>query len=261
MRAVPGFRGRPSRPAACLFVLAAVLPAQTDRFAVATIKPTLKTGDYTVAVNGRRFFTYETSVKDLIDYAYMLHASQIVGGPEWMESEKFDVEAKADGEGRLKQPESRAMVQQLLAERFHFAFHRDHRELAIYEIVATNESRLKKSAGDPNAFGTVGFHTFGDMEVKNATLAEIANFLQRYVVDRPVLDHSGIEGRYDFQLDWTADDSQFYGRGAQMPKPNRSFEPPDLFTAFREQLGLRLAPKKAPAPVLVVDRVEKPTEN
>jgi uncharacterized protein (TIGR03435 family) len=101
----------------------------------------------------------------------------------------------------------------------------------------------------------------GEMVVKNATIAEFANFLQRYVVDRPVLDKSGIEGRYEFKLEWTADESQFIGRDNQIPAQSRSVEPPDLFTAVHEQLGLRLVPKKDIALVLVVDRVEKPTEN
>jgi uncharacterized protein (TIGR03435 family) len=154
------------------------------------------------------------------------------------------------------------MVQQLLADRFQLSFHRSRKELSVYEIVSANEkTKLTKSPGDPSAFGTVGFPMLGQMTVKNATIAEVANFLQRYVLDRPVLDNSGIEGRYDFTLDWTADETQFIGRASQMQGPSRDVEPPDLFTAFRQQLGLRLTPKKDMAPVLVVDRVEKPTEN
>ena len=154
------------------------------------------------------------------------------------------------------------MVQQLLADRFHLSFHRGRKELSVYEIISTNEEpKLAKSPGDSNGFGTVGFPMCGEMVVKNATIAEFANFLQRYVLDRPVLDQSGIEGRYEFKLDWTADESQFIGRDNQLPAPARGVEPPDLFTAIREQLGLRLVPKKDLAPVLVVDRVEKPSEN
>jgi uncharacterized protein (TIGR03435 family) len=233
-----------------------------DQFAVAAIRPSRPEEMFSVAVNGRRFTTTQASLKDLISYAYMLHSRQITSGPAWLESDKFDVVAETDSNDRLNQPTARKMVQQLLLDRFHLAFHRDRNELSIYEIVAANQGpKLAKSPGDANGFGTLGFPMLGQMVVKNATIAEFANFLQRYVLDRPVLDESGIEGRYEFTLDWTADESQFIGRTDQLPAPSRSVEPPDLFTAFHEQLGLRLVSKKGQAPVLVVDRVEKLTEN
>lgn len=244
---------------ATAFFAPAVLRAQ---FAVATIHPSRPGEMFSVVVNGRRFSTTGTSPADLISYAWMVHNRQIIGGPEWLESDKFDVVAETDSDNRLRQSDSRQMVQQLLADRFHLAFHRGLKELPVYAIVAASEKpKLTKSAGDANGFGTVGFPMFGEMVVKNATMAEAANFFQRYVLDRPVLDESGIEGRYDFKLDWTADESQFHGRGGQMPAPDRTVEPPDLFTAIRQQLGLRLVPKKDLAPVLIVDRAEKPGEN
>ncbi len=215
-----------------------------------------------IVVNGRRFSGTQSSLADLISYAYMLHSRQITGGPAWLETDKFDVVAEADGNDRLSQPEAREMVQQLLADRFHLASHQGLKELSVYEIVSANEGlKLTKSAGDANGFGTFGFPMLGEMKVFNSTIAEVANFLQRYVLDRPVLDKSGIEGRYEFTLDWTADETQFIGRASQMQPPRRTVEPPDLFTAIHQQLGLRLLPKKEQAPVLVIDRVEKPTEN
>jgi uncharacterized protein (TIGR03435 family) len=233
-----------------------------DRFAVATIRPSRPDESFSVVVNGRRFSTTQTSLKDLINYAWMLHSNQITGGPAWLETDKFDVIAETDGNDRLNQPAARKMVQQLLAERFHLTLHPGRKELSIYEIVSANEGpKLAKSPGDSNGFGTLGIPMLGEMTVKNATMAEFANFLQRYVLDRPVLDASGVEGRYDFKLDWTADETQFIGRADQIPAASRDVEPPDLFTAVHEQLGLRLVPKKDLAPVLVVDRVEKPTEN
>jgi uncharacterized protein (TIGR03435 family) len=144
-----------------------------------------------VAVNGRRFSTTQASMKDLIAYACMLHSRQIAGGPAWLETDKFDVIAEADGNDRLNQPEAGKMLQQLLADRFQLAFHRDRKELSVYKIVSANEGpKLAKSPGDANGFGTFGFPMLGEMVVKNATIAEFANFLQRYVLDRPVLDES-----------------------------------------------------------------------
>ncbi len=213
-------------------------------------------------VQGRRFITRQTSLKEIIGYGYMMNVRQIVGGPGWIESDKFDVEAEADSDAKLTQPVARAMVQQLLAERFHLAMHRDRKELSVYAVTAGSEApKLTKSGGSEYGFGTIGIQAFGQMTVKNATMGEFANLLQRYVLDRPVLDQTGIEGRYDLMLQWTADDAQFNGRGGQLPTLKSSFEPPDIFGAFREQLGLRLVAKKDLAPVVVVDRVERPTEN
>lgn len=238
------------------------LLAQSDKFAVATVRPSRPEENFSVAVNGRRFSTTQTSLKDLMNYAWMLHSRQIISGPAWIELDKFDVVAETDGNDRLKQPDARKMVQQLLADRFHLGFHRDRKELSIYEIVSmTEKPKLTKSPGDVNGFGTLGFPSLGQMVVKNATMAEFANFLQRYVLDRPVLDESGIEGRYDFKLEWTPDETQFIGRPAQLPDPDRKAEQPELFTAFREQLGLRLVPKKDLAPVFVIDHADKPSEN
>ena len=244
---------------------AAALCAQTtgaDRFAVSTIKPSRPEEGYSVVVQGRRFFTRQTSLKELIGYAYMMHIRQIVGGPDWVETEKFDIDAETDRDVKLTQPVARAMAQQLLADRFHLAMHPDRKELSVYAVMKGNEApKLTRSAGNDYGFGTVGIQAFGQMTVTNATMGEFANFLQRYVLDRPVLDQTGMEGRYDLLLQWAADDSQFNGRGGQMPKLKTSFEPPDIFGAFREQLGLRLVAKKDLAPVMAVDRVERPGEN
>jgi uncharacterized protein (TIGR03435 family) len=86
--------------------------------------------------------------------------------------------------------------------------------------------------------------------------------LQGVVLDRPVLNQTGLAGRYDFTLDWTPDDSQFRGMGATIPPPTDSASaPPSLFTAIQEQIGLKLEATKAPAEVFVVDHVEKPSGN
>ena len=93
-------------------------------------------------------------------------------------------------------------------------------------------------------------------------MADFASVMQGAVLDRPVVDQTGIAGRYDFTLTWTPDDSQFRGMGIiRVPPPPDNPTAPNLFTAIQEQLGLRLESTKAPAEVLVIDRVEKPTED
>lgn len=234
-----------------------------DTFAVATVHPSRPDEFMSIAVQGRRFLTTNASIRDLIDYAWMLHPSQIVGGPSRLESEKFDVTAEADRADRLTPPQSRIMVQHLLADRFGFTFHRDRRTLPVYVItVASGGFKLTPGAGDGN-FGTFGFPGYGAMVVNNATMTEFANFLQRHVLDRPLLNETGIEGRYTFRLDWTPDDSQFPGRTDTLRSipPDRRFEPPDIFSAMQSQLGLRMTGKKASAEVLVVDHLDRPSPN
>jgi uncharacterized protein (TIGR03435 family) len=243
----PGFRPLSGLALLVTLLIPAARPQSTDnaaQFAVAAIRPNRPETIYAggaIDVNGRRFTASNASLKDLLVYAYMLHGDQLSGGPAWLSTDRFDVVAEAESTQALTQPVARKMVQRLLADRFGFQFHPDRKELSIYRIVPEQGGpRLTKSAGDPNGFRTFGFPMLGQMVMKNSTIAEFANFLQRYVLDRPVLDDSAIAGRYDFQLDWTADSSQFAGRANQLPAPSRGVEPPDLFTAFREQLGLRL---------------------
>lgn len=93
-------------------------------------------------------------------------------------------------------------------------------------------------------------------------MAEFAGLMQSAVLDKPVIDQTGLAGRYDFTLKWTPDEFQFGGLGARPPAPADSADaPPDLFTAMQQQLGLKLESTKAPTEVLVIDRIEKPSEN
>ena len=93
-------------------------------------------------------------------------------------------------------------------------------------------------------------------------MADLAGVMQGAVLDRPVVDQTGITGRYDFTLTWTPDEFQFGGLGMKVPPPSGdAAAPPDLFTAFQQQLGLKLESTKAPADILVIDHVEKPSEN
>jgi len=155
------------------------------------------------------------------------------------------------------------MVQKLLAERFKLAFHRDKKELSVYAItVGKNGHKLTKSEGNPSGLPGLFFRGLGNLPVTNATLADFAGVMQTAVLDRPVVDQTGIVGRWDFTLNWTPDEFQFGGLGVRVPPPgNAADAPPDLFTAVQEQLGLKLESTKAPAEVFVVDRAEKPSEN
>jgi uncharacterized protein (TIGR03435 family) len=241
------------------------LPADAKPvFAVATIKPSNPNGrGFSLLVGpGGVLSTTSTSLSDLIVFAYGVHTKQIINGPAWMEAEKYDIMAKPDLEGLPNGDQLKSMMQKLLEDRFQLKFHHDKRELSVYAIMpGKGEAKLTKNdaGGDLPGFGMRGM---GNFSIRNATMADFAGLLQAQVLERPVVDQSGLKDRYDFTLKWTPDASQFGGRGANAPPPPDGTDaPPDLFTAFQQQLGLKLEATKAPVDVLVLDKVERPSEN
>jgi len=233
-------------------------------FEVATIKPSIPDRPGKIfTVKGRQVITINTTTADLITFAYDLHAKQIVGGPPWMESEKYDVTGQPEGQGVPSRAQLSAMVRKLLEDRFKFTFHREKRELGVYAItVVPGGPKLTKNDTNPNGLPGLFFKGLGTLPAVNATMSDLAMAMQTAVLDRPVVDKSGLQGRWDFTLRWTPDESQFQGMGVRVPPPSNDPDaPPGLFTAFQEQLGLKLESTRAPVEVLVVDRVEKPSEN
>jgi uncharacterized protein (TIGR03435 family) len=122
--------------------------------------------------------------------------------------------------------------------------------------------KLTKNDTNPNGLPSLFFKGLGVLPALNASMADLASVLQTTVLDRPVVDRTQLPGRFDFTLTWSPDDSQFRGLGVRVPAPsNDPSAPPGLFTAIQEQLGLRLEPTKAPVDVLIVDRMERPSDN
>lgn len=240
------------------------MPANANpSFEVATIKPS-KPGrpGKAFTVRGRRFITINTTLIDMMTFAYRIQEKQIVGGPAWMKTDKYDVLAEPDGEGQPNDNQWRVMVQKLMTNRFQLKFHREKQELSVYAIVVGKHGpELTKSQGDPNGLPSMFFRGPGVLPVRNATMAEFAGLMQN-VLDRPVVDQTGLPGRYDFTLTWTPDESQLANLGIRVPPPaNNADAPPGLFTAIQEQLGLKFKATKAPAEVLVIDHVEPPSPN
>ena len=233
-------------------------------FEVATIKPSNPdVPGKLFTVKSRQFMTVNTTLADLISFAYGLQARQITGGQPWMENEKFDVTGQPEAQGQPNERQLKAMLQKLLADRFKLVHHRETRDLPVYAIVvAAGGHKLTKNDGNPNGLPRLFFKGLGNLPAMNATMADLAGVMQTAVLDRPVVDKTGLPGRYDFTLTWTPDDSQFRGLGVQVPAPSTDVNaPPGLFTAIQEQLGLKLESMSAPVEVLVIDRVEKPSEN
>jgi uncharacterized protein (TIGR03435 family) len=234
-------------------------------FEVATIKPSRPDQPgKAFTMRGKQFATINTTLEDLIVFAYGIHTKQLINAPDWASSQKFDINATPDEEGTPNSNQLRTMMQKLIADRFQLKFHRDKRELSVYAITTDgkNPNKLTKSSTDGGLPGLF-FRGLGNLPARNATMADLAGLMQSAVLDRPVVDQTGITGRYDFTLIWTPDDFQFASFGPRPPTPPGAAPSnnPDLFTAFREQLGLRLESTKAQTEVFVLDKVEKPSEN
>jgi uncharacterized protein (TIGR03435 family) len=236
-------------------------------FEVATIKPSVPNRQGKgFGFRDGHFVSFNTNLNDLISFAYGLHPKQVVGAPDWFGTDLFDIEGKPDTEGRPNHKQMGIMVQKLLTDRFKLTFHHDKRELSVYVIsVASGGPKMTKSTAGPNDPQAFGFRGLGDLNVRNMTMADFASWMQNGVMDRPVVDQTGLTDRYDFPLKWTPDDSQFAafrGVGAVVPPPTDDPKaPPALYTAIQEQLGLKMGPAKAPDDVIVIDHVEKPSAN
>jgi uncharacterized protein (TIGR03435 family) len=250
----------PERPAALKPMPADASP----KVETATVKPSEpgRPGK-AFTVRGRNLVTINTTVSDLVTMAYQVHARQVIGAPAWVESEKYDLTVQPDIEGLPAEKQLRSLIQQVLADRFKLTFHHDKRELPAYALVVAKDGpKLTKSSGDPNGLPGLFFRGLGVLPAANASMDNFADVMQSAVLDRPVVNRTGVQGRYDFTLTWTPDESQFAGLGVRVPPPSGDPNaPPVLFTAIQEQLGLRLDSVKAPVDVLVIDNVEKPSEN
>jgi len=235
-------------------------------FEVATIKPSEpgRPGKL-FTVRGQDVVTVNTTLNDLMTMAYDIHVKQITGAPSWLDSEKYDLTIKPDAPGQPNVAQLKIIIQKLVADRFQLKFHREKRELPVYAItVVKGGTKLTKSQSDPNGLPGLFFGRGAPgmtFNVRNATLAEVAATLQGSILDKPVVDQTGLTEKYDFTLKFTPDAGQMAGFGPQPPAADSPDAPPDVFAAFEQQLGLKLSSARAQADVLVIDRVEKPSAN
>jgi uncharacterized protein (TIGR03435 family) len=240
----------------------------TPAFDVAVIRQNLS--DHTARTHiissssDGHFTAINATLKLLIRFAYGLPESRIVGGPGWLDATKFDVDAKADeaedahlkglsgDEGRL---EKQKMLQALLADRFRLVTHLETRELPVYGLVAAKGGAKFLES---KAQGTTVDGGRGKIDVRGGdnSVALLAEELAKQL-DRVVIDQTGIQGRYNLSLRWAPDDG-----AASIPGGSAASDAgPSIFTAIQEQLGLKLESQKGPVQVLVIDKIEMPSEN
>ncbi len=242
--------------------------AQSPSFEVATIKPGTPGdggGRFATMQSAHQFVVRNYSVKYLVAFAYNLPLRLVSGGPDWTGADLYNILAATPGDGRPSVDDQMLMTQNLLKDRFNLAFHREQREMAVYNLTVVKgiSPKLNKSAAPPDQapylINTVfpGFKV--SLPAKNATMKEFASMLQRGVFDRPVLDKTELTGKYDFNLEWTPDDGQFNGNLPHVSPENATL--PDFFAAIQQQLGLKLESGRGMVDVIVIDKVERPTEN
>jgi bla regulator protein blaR1 len=213
--------------------------------------------------SSRREFVMNTPLFNLIGAVYYLHAFQVLGGPPWINSTRFDITAKAEDVSPLEQMMSlrKVLLRTVLKDRFRLQFHREMKEFPVY-ILTVAESGLKlRRSNDRNISAKLGLNMFLNhtLDATGISVAQmpgdkvgltsiLSDMLVPLGIDEAVIDKTGLTGLFDFHLEWNS---------APSSDPDR----PSLFTAVQEQLGLKLTPGKAPVEVLVVDHAEDPTEN
>ncbi len=209
------------------------------------------------------------TLKLLVIEAYQIQEFQLAGGPSWLDSEKYDITAKSSGASRSQVNQ---MLQALLADRFGLAVHRETKDLPFYAITIAKNGPKHGPTMHPAEAGdcpdqSTPDHPCGGFNVRNrshlhgerVSLRQLAEVLS-FILNRTVLDQTGLKGNFDMQLDWTPDDGQF--RGAERPDAAPvDASGPTVYTALQEQAGLKLESRRGPVEILVIDRAEKATEN
>jgi uncharacterized protein (TIGR03435 family) len=267
------------------------------KFEVASVKPN-KSNDGRVMIGmqpGGRYTATNVPLRQLIRQAYQVQETQLVGGPEWIRTERFDITARAEANFTPAPPGSTSpgplqyMLRALLADRFKLVVHNETRELPVYALtLARGDGKLgpklrvsttdcaalmaaaRGRAGGPPAGPPPGANFNEPMQcgmrmgpgllsAGDVTMEQLANNFSN-TVQRIVLDRTGLTGRYSADLSWTPEQMPQLppdagGRGFPQIDPNG----PSIFTAVQEQLGLKLESTKAPIAVIVIDNVEPPT--
>ncbi|HEY3841520.1 MAG TPA: TIGR03435 family protein [Bryobacteraceae bacterium] len=208
-----------------------------------------------------RFVANNVTVRFLVAIAYGLQSFQVSGGPRWVDAEQFDVEAKLDAPDPPAHQES-AMIRGLLADRFKLVLHKDESPIPAYALVFAGNAPNRTLSADQSAGAspTGQVHVGpGALVAKGIRLELVASLLGTRL-GRPVIDRTNLHERYDVDLRWTPDIGELPGASADAT-PQGDASGPSIFTAIREQLGLKLESTKGPSGFLVIDHVERPPAN
>jgi len=221
-------------------------PAKHE-FEAVSIKPNNLGGGTSNSNSDGTRLNASMTTKSIIEMAFGIKQFQLTGGPAWLGEINYTIAASNGSGERWTNSVLAECLQSLLTDRFHLVYHRETKEFPVYELLtAKSGPKLKPHTGTQgqgtSAHSNDGIH---NMTGSDLTMANFSDFLAGHL-DTPVIDRSGIQGRYDVKLDWSSGDNSTF---------------PSLFSALQEQLGLRLESTKGPVEMLVVDSVDKPSEN
>ena len=257
----------PSYSIVCIFFLAAPnLPGQKPAFEAASVKPNNSGNDRSSSKTSQRQHGSVTDInvtlRFLILQANELRGFQVVGGPAWIDQARFDVEAKAPA---IPNPDLHAMMRSLLEERFQLKVHRETRALSVFLLsVAEGGSKMRSSSagppGGPISTRTNAGAAGGEIVASGVGIALLANTLTSEV-GRPVIDKTGLTGRFDINLKWSPSASRNARSAPGGLDPANVPKPSAVFTAIREQLGLKLEAGTAAVEMLVIDDARNPFKN
>jgi bla regulator protein BlaR1 len=245
-------------------------------FEVASVKPSSPDarGTFIRYLPGGGLTVAGITLKTLIGFAYDVRDFQISGGPGWLGSDRFDINARpetsnapenaptdfanqTDEQRKTFTEQNRERLKALLADRFQLGLHRETKEQQVYALLAAKNGPKLQPTKEGKGMMRMGR---GLLTGQGVEVAFLATSLSGQL-GRPVIDKTGLAGKYDFELKWTPDPGQSadgpFGPLPPPPDPNG----PSIFTAVQEQLGLRLESQKGPVEILVIDRAEKPSEN
>ena len=218
-------------------------------FEVASIHRNVHGGDARVDVTPGRVTMNNATLRTLIRNGYDIQNFQFAGGPSWLDSDAFDISATIADHAEVSEAQYRALVRAILADRFQLKVHWETRQGDVYAlVVAKGGSKLKVAdpSREPGLNTNISAHE-GRMIATNAPVFYLSSVLGNKL-SHPVIDKTGLQGKYDWTLVWD-------------PEPGADSTEPSIFTAVQEQLGLKLDAQKGPVQMLVIDSVERPSEN
>jgi uncharacterized protein (TIGR03435 family) len=255
--------GEPAKSSPLAFEVASVKPHVFARSQFAFGTANLESP---VRISGNRIST-QGLLAGLVMTAYKLRTFQVSGAPEWRNetgrNQLYDIEAKAPGDGVPTMDEVRKMLQSLLAERFQLKFHRETKELPAYDLVVGN-SPPKLKPSPPGVESKMASTTRLRMDYTNVSISELVLRIGPQF-DRPLFDRTGLQGGYDFALEYmpslpnTAQISP--EEAAAIASLYPADEAPPLPVALQRQLGLKVVPAKEQVEILIIDHVERPSAN
>ncbi len=226
------------------------------RFEIASIKPHRFAGDEPSdrrVLSGGRFVARATTVRSLLRIAFGTDDNLMSGAPGWIDNQAFDIDAITPNHAEIKTPEQlQQLILSLLEDRFQLKFHREQKEGAVYWLELENPGKLGPSLkpSTPESQPSMSTNSNGSttvMRVSMMSMTDIAVALRRQA-GRPVEDHTGVKGSFDFQIEWA-------------PQETQDSADPSFSTVLKEQLGLKLQPAKGTIEMIVIDQIAHPSAN